>query len=74
MPLDDAERWVVNLIRNERLNAKIDAQAGVVVMVNAAPSVYEQIIDRTKGLSFQTFHMANTLLTAAATPAGVPGM
>ena len=65
MPLDDAERWVVNLIRNERLNAKIDAQAGVVIMVNTAPSVYEQIVDRTKGLSFQTLQMANTLLTAA---------
>ena len=56
---------MVNLIRNERLNAKIDAQAGVVIMVNTAPSVYEQIVDRTKGLSFQTLQMANTLLTAA---------
>ena len=60
---------MVNLIRGERLNAKIDAQAGLVVMGTTAPSVYEQIIDRTKGLSFRTFQMANTLLTN-----GVPTM
>ena len=64
MPLDDAERWVVNLIRNERLNAKIDAQAGTVLMGLSAPSVYESILDRTKQLSFRTFQMSSALLSA----------
>jgi len=64
MPQEEAERWVVNLIRNERLNAKIDAKAGTVIMGNTTPSIYETIIDRTKLLSFRTFQMSNALLTA----------
>ena len=66
MPQEDAERWVVNLIRSERLPAKIDAQAGTVVMGAVAPSVYETIIDRTKQLSFRSFQMSNALLTPGA--------
>jgi translation initiation factor 3 subunit E len=68
MPQEEAERWVVNLIRTERLAAKIDAKAGTVVMGAATASVYESIIDRTKQLSFRTFQMANALL--AAPPVG----
>ena len=64
MPQEEAERWVVNLIRTERLAAKIDAKAGTVLMGSVAPSVYEQIIDRTKQLSFRTFQMSNALLAA----------
>ena len=66
MPQEEAERWVVNLIRTERLAAKIDAKAGTVLMGSVAPSVYEQIIDRTKQLSFRTFQMSNSLLAAPA--------
>jgi len=32
MESDDAERWIVNLIRNAKLDAKIDSQLGHVVM------------------------------------------
>ena len=60
---------MVNLIRNERLNAKIDAAAGTVVMGAATPSVYEQILDKTKQLSVRSFAMSNALL--AAPPLGV---
>ena len=66
MPQAEAERWVVNLIRTERLAAKIDAAAGTVIMGSAAPSVYEGIIDRIKQLSFRTFQMSNALLAAPA--------
>lgn len=36
---DDAERWIVNLIRQSRLEAKIDSKAGTVIMTNPHPSV-----------------------------------
>lgn len=45
-----AEKWVVNLIRQARLDAKIDSQANQVVMGLTVPSVYEQVVDNTKSL------------------------
>lgn len=35
-----AERWIVNLIRNARLDAKIDSAANHVIMGTQTPSVY----------------------------------
>lgn len=46
----EAEKWVVNLIRNARLDAKIDSQARQVIMGVTVPSVYEQVVDSTKNL------------------------
>jgi translation initiation factor 3 subunit E len=39
MKYDDAERWIVNLIRNARLDAKIDSKMGTVVMGTQHPNV-----------------------------------
>lgn len=47
---DEAEKWVVNLIRHARLDAKIDSQANQVIMGINVPSVYEQVVDSTKNL------------------------
>jgi len=65
---EEAERWVVNLIRNERLNAKIDASAGTVVMGSTAPSVYEQLIEKTKQISHRSFASANALIAGPSPP------
>ena len=37
---DEAERWIVNLIRNARLNAKINSEEKYVVMQSKYPSIY----------------------------------
>lgn len=58
---DEAERWIVNLIRNARLDAKIDSKQGHVVMGTQAVSPYEQVIEKTKGLSFKCMNMAMTI-------------
>ncbi|XP_071539384.1 eukaryotic translation initiation factor 3 subunit E-A [Panulirus ornatus] len=50
----DAERWIVNLIRQAKLDAKIDSQQGHVVMGTQAVSPYQQLIEKTKTLSFRT--------------------
>merc|ERR1719361_1814675 len=54
MPEDEAERWIVDLIRNARLDAKIDSKQGHVVMGTQAAAVHEQVIERTKGLMYRT--------------------
>jgi len=51
---DDAERWIVNLIRNARLDAKIDSKLGHVVMGAQAVSPYQQVIEKTKNLAFRS--------------------
>ena len=43
MESDDAERWIVNLIRNAKLDAKIDSQLGHVVMGTQTTSPLEQV-------------------------------
>lgn len=48
---DAAEKWIVNLIRNAKLDAKIDSQANTVIMGVSIPSVYQQVIEKTKQLS-----------------------
>ncbi|CAB3990134.1 eukaryotic translation initiation factor 3 subunit E [Paramuricea clavata] len=53
MSPEDAERWIANLIRNARLDAKIDSEKGHVVMGTQASSVYQQVMEKTKGLLFK---------------------
>ena len=58
MTADDAERWIVNLIRNARLDAKIDSQQGHVVMATQTVSPYQQLIEKTKMLSVRSQKLA----------------
>ena len=51
---DDGEKWIVNLIRETRVDAKIDYKEGTVVMNHPPSSVYQQVIERTKGGFFRT--------------------
>lgn len=52
--LDEGEKWIVNLIRDTRVDAKIDYKEGTVVMNHPPSSVYQQVIERTKGGFFRT--------------------
>jgi translation initiation factor 3 subunit E len=54
MTTDEAERWIVNLIRNAKLDAKIDSKQGTVVMGVETNSPYQQLIEKTKALSFRS--------------------
>ncbi|XP_071953533.1 eukaryotic translation initiation factor 3 subunit E-B-like [Antedon mediterranea] len=52
---DEAERWIVELIRNDvRLDAKIDSKLGHVVMGVKSVSPYEQVREKTKNLAFKS--------------------
>jgi len=61
MDEEAAERWVVDLIRNARLDAKIDSASSHVVMSAQHPNIYQQVIEKTKGLSFRTSIITNNL-------------
>jgi translation initiation factor 3 subunit E len=56
------EKWIVNLIRGARLNAKIDSKAGTVVMQAQTMSAYEQLLEKARALSLRTFSLANTVV------------
>jgi len=51
MDRERAERWIVDLIRNALLDAKIDSEEGCVVMGTGSTSVHEQVMDKTKELT-----------------------
>merc|ERR1711976_8019 len=61
MAPEEAERWIVNLIRNARLDARIDSKLGHVVMGAQAVSPYQQVIEKTKGLAFRAQMLDITL-------------
>ncbi|XP_022864113.1 eukaryotic translation initiation factor 3 subunit E-like [Olea europaea var. sylvestris] len=62
---DEAERWIVDLIRTLKLDAKIDSQTGTIVMEPNHLNVYEQLIDHTKALSGRTHKLVTQLLEHA---------
>ncbi|EFQ98302.1 eukaryotic translation initiation factor 3 subunit E [Nannizzia gypsea CBS 118893] len=51
---NEGEKWIVNLIRDTRVDAKIDYQEGTVLMNHPPQSVYQQVIEKTKGGFFRT--------------------
>jgi translation initiation factor 3 subunit E len=69
-----AEKWVANLVLTTRLDAKIDATAGTVVMgVPSASSLQAALVERAKELSVRTFALANAVVGAPAATTGAPG-
>lgn len=62
---EEAERWIVNLIKTSKLDAKIDSKTGTITMEPNFPNVYEQLIDQTKALSGRTYKLASQLLEHA---------
>lgn len=61
MTEEAGERWIVNLIRNARLDAKIDSQARTVVMGTQHKSVYQDVIEKSKDLSFRCHVMSSNI-------------
>lgn len=57
----EAERWIVDLIRNARLDAKIDSKHGHVVMGTQAISPYQQLIEKTKAMYVRSQVLAMNL-------------
>lgn len=54
MEPEEAECWIVNLIRNARLDAKIDSKLGYVVMGGQPLSPYQQFVEKIDSLSVRS--------------------
>jgi translation initiation factor 3 subunit E len=61
MDPQEAEKWIVNLIRDARMDAKIDSQKGHVLMGSMDVSVYQQVLDKIRGLLFRSQVLCNNL-------------
>jgi len=61
MKPSEAECWIVNLIRNARLNAKIDSKLGHVVMGTQPLSPYQQLVEKIDSLSMRSEHLAGLI-------------
>ncbi|XP_004349023.1 eukaryotic translation initiation factor 3 subunit E [Capsaspora owczarzaki ATCC 30864] len=61
MTADDAERWIVNLIRNAKMDAKIDSQLSHVVMGAPTKNIHQDIIEKTNILSFRAQLLSSAL-------------
>mmetsp|Transcript_16769 Transcript_16769/g.24292 ORF Transcript_16769/g.24292 Transcript_16769/m.24292 type:complete len:502 (+) Transcript_16769:72-1577(+) len=63
MDQDQAERWIVDLIRNADLDAKIDSEEGCVVMGANSQSIYAQVMERTRDLNVRSATLSQNLAT-----------
>ncbi|ODV60461.1 eukaryotic translation initiation factor 3 subunit E [Ascoidea rubescens DSM 1968] len=51
---DDGEKWIAKLIRDSKMDAKINESDGTVVMNHPVSGIYQEVIEKTKGLSFRS--------------------
>jgi len=61
MQAEEAELWIVKLIQNAKLDARIDSEKSRVVMTKAPPNVYQQVIEKTKNLAFRSSMLVSKL-------------
>lgn len=43
IPKEEAEIWIVNLIRNANIDAKIDSEKDIVVITKSRTNYYEEV-------------------------------
>lgn len=61
MDQEAAEQWIVDLIRNALLDAKIDSEQNCVVMNAESKTVYEKVMERTRDLNLRNAALAQNL-------------
>lgn len=59
LSLELGEKWIANLIKDIKMDAKINESENTIIMNYQPSSVYQQVIENTKGLSFRS----NQILT-----------
>jgi len=59
LSMEESEWWIVNLIRAAKLDAKIDSARNTVIVTSQAPSVYQQLLDKTNTLSLRADALAS---------------
>ncbi|KAJ1675888.1 eukaryotic translation initiation factor 3 subunit E [Spiromyces aspiralis] len=54
MDQEKGEKWIVKLIRDTRMDAKVDFENNTVIMNSAHNPIYQQVIERTKAIIFRS--------------------
>ncbi|KQK20343.1 eukaryotic translation initiation factor 3 subunit E [Brachypodium distachyon] len=62
MTYDEAELWIMNLVKSSKLDAKIDSVTGTLIMTTNHVNVHEQIIENMKNLNARTYMLAKSLV------------
>jgi translation initiation factor 3 subunit E len=62
MTYDEAELWIMNLVKSSKLDAKIDSVSGTLIMTTNHVNVHEQIIESMKNLNMRTYMLAKSLV------------
>ncbi|KAF8690456.1 hypothetical protein HU200_040810 [Digitaria exilis] len=65
MTYDEAELWIMNLVRSSKLDARIDSVSGTLIMTTNQVNVHEQIIESLKGLNMRTYMLAKNIVEPA---------
>ncbi|RLM85516.1 hypothetical protein C2845_PM04G07130 [Panicum miliaceum] len=65
MSYDEAELWIMNLVRSSKLDARIDSVSGTLIMTTNHVNVHEQIIESLKGLNMRTYMLAKNIVEPA---------
>nr|CAD1821958.1 unnamed protein product [Ananas comosus var. bracteatus] len=65
MNYDEAEMWIMNLVRSSKLEAKIDSDSGTLIMGTNHLNVHEQIIESLKNLNMRTYVLAKNIVEPA---------
>ncbi|KAL6839039.1 hypothetical protein ACP4OV_031093 [Aristida adscensionis] len=65
MRYDEAELWIMNLVRNSKLDAKIDSASGTLIMVTDQANVHERMIESLKNLNMRTYMLAKNIVEPA---------
>lgn len=58
---DDAERWVISLIKQGRLNATVDSENGHIKMSEKRQSVFEQVREKARPIAERTQNLVMAL-------------
>jgi len=61
MEPEQAELWIVKLIQNAKLEARIDSEKNRVIMSKQPNNVYAQVIERTKNIPFRSMLLYSNL-------------
>ncbi|XP_052162291.1 eukaryotic translation initiation factor 3 subunit E-like [Oryza glaberrima] len=65
MRYDEGELWIMNLVRNSKLDAKIDSVSGTLIMTTNHVNIHEQFIESLKNLNMRTSMLAKNIVEPA---------
>lgn len=72
MGTEEAEKWIVDLIRTAQIEARLDAKTSSITMIQPDTTLYQQVNENTRDLIARTRNLVESVesLAAAAEASG----